>query len=551
MPLIATVMICFILAFSASKSTLPIKWPFILSMAGIILATMGFSLEMSSRDLAEMIFWNNIEYIYAVFAATLYLVLIIGYVGMDKWLSIRRAVLLSLIPLATLSLLWTNDLHHLVYTSVSSTGWGDGTVMAVTYGPWFWMHMVYTIVLVIAAIALCLRSLGTAYNTQRYQLFGVILAGAIPTVAILLGFTNIFHLPTSYILTVGFMVTSIIIFICTFRFEMFEINPVTFDAMVSNIHDGTIVLDIKGRIVFLNLPARSIIGSGSQEGMGRSLSHSLPFLSDALETLEDGKAELLVQKTGVEKCYYDVRASTIRNGSGMPTGRLLVLRDVTEEKRTSEALRTANSKLMLLSNITRHDILNQLSVIRGYGDLIKMGEVKQSDVAKYVSTMTASAAAIEKQVLFTREYQDLGVKEPEWQDLELVLARARSIGPSPPSQVDIKVGNVEIFADRMLEKVFHNLIHNSAKHGQGVQTITISSEVNGSDLNIVYEDDGVGIPLERKADIFRDSPENTRIGLLISKQILAITDISISERGRAGSGVRFVLTVPKGGWRFR
>jgi PAS domain S-box-containing protein len=312
-----------------------------------------------------------------------------------------------------------------------------------------------------------------------------------------------------------------------------------------------VVLDIKGRIIFLNPPAQKVLGLNPRESLGKPVLESLPFLSDILPRLEDGKVEQSVHRMGTEKRHYDVQASTIRNGSGTPTGRLLVLRDITEEKRTSDALRTANSKLMLLSSITRHDILNQLSVIRGYGDLIEMGEVKQSDIGRYVNTMVASAAAIEKQVLFTREYQDLGVKEPEWQNLELVLARAKSIGPLPPSPVETNVGKVEIYADGMLEKVFHNLIHNSGKHGQKVSKISIGCETCGDELYIIYEDDGVGIPPERKESIFQNAPVNTRFGLLMSKQILAITDISISECGKAGCGVRFVLTVPSGGWRVR
>jgi signal transduction histidine kinase len=99
--------------------------------------------------------------------------------------------------------------------------------------------------------------------------------------------------------------------------------------------------------------------------------------------------------------------------------------------------------------------------------------------------------------------------------------------------------------------VFHNLIHNSAKHGQKVQSISIRSELSGNDMKIIYEDDGVGIPLERKEIIFQDGSANTRIGLFMSKQILEITDISISEQGREGHGVRFVITVPNGGWRVR
>ncbi len=548
MPLIATVMIAFILAYSASKSVLPIKWPFMLSLVGTITSTVAFSLEMSSGNLADKVLWNDVEYVYGVFAAPLFLALVLKYVGMDKWMTLRRAVLLSVIPLVTLVLLWTNDVHHLVYSSVTTASWGEASVMSVSYGPWFWLHMVYSVILIMTAIALCLKSLGTTSDTQRYQVLGVVLSGIIPTGAVLLGFTHIFQIPITYAMIIGLMLTSIIVFVCTFRLEFFAVNPLAFDTMIANIQDSTVVLDIKGRIVFMNPPARKLIGDSSK-GLGMPVVESLPFLQEALKTLEDGKAQQLVQRTGTEKRYFDVRSSTIRNSSGTMTGRLLVMRDVTEERRTSDALSTANSKLALLSSITRHDILNQLSVIRGYGNLIEMGEVSGPDLGRYVSSMVNSAATIEKQILFTKEYQDMGVKEPEWQNLDLVLARAKSIGPSPPSHVNVQVGKVEVYADRMLEKVFHNLIHNSAKHGQKVHRISISTEPSGTELNIIYEDDGVGISPERKESIFQEGSTNSRIGLFMSKQILAITDISISEHGQVGSGVRFVITVPTGGWR--
>jgi hypothetical protein len=140
-----------------------------LSLAGIITSTVAFSLEMSSGNLADKVLWNDVEYVYSVFAAPLYLVLILQYVGMDKWMNLRRALLLSTIPLVTLVLLWTNDVHHLVYSSVTTAQWGDLSVLSVSYGPWFWLHIVYVVILITTAIALCLKSLGTTSNTQRYQ----------------------------------------------------------------------------------------------------------------------------------------------------------------------------------------------------------------------------------------------------------------------------------------------------------------------------------------------------------------------------------------------
>jgi signal transduction histidine kinase len=69
---------------------------------------------------------------------------------------------------------------------------------------------------------------------------------------------------------------------------------------------------------------------------------------------------------------------------------------------------------------------------------------------------------------------------------------------------------------------------------------------------IVCEDDGVGIPSGKKEAIFnRGYFKHTGFGLYLSREILSITDITITENGVPGKGARFEMTVPKGAYRFK
>lgn len=69
-------------------------------------------------------------------------------------------------------------------------------------------------------------------------------------------------------------------------------------------------------------------------------------------------------------------------------------------------------------------------------------------------------------------------------------------------------------------------------------------------LVLVFVDDGVGVPDADKERIFeRGFGKNTGLGLFLSREILAITGMTISERGRAGQGVRFEIEVPGSGYR--
>ncbi|MCX6688670.1 MAG: ATP-binding protein, partial [Methanoregula sp.] len=65
------------------------------------------------------------------------------------------------------------------------------------------------------------------------------------------------------------------------------------------------------------------------------------------------------------------------------------------------------------------------------------------------------------------------------------------------------------------------------------------------------EDDGVGITAEDKKKLFtRGFGKNTGLGLFLSREILAITGITITETGEPGKGARFEITVPKGEYQF-
>ncbi|MEI6293944.1 MAG: ATP-binding protein, partial [Methanomicrobiales archaeon] len=67
---------------------------------------------------------------------------------------------------------------------------------------------------------------------------------------------------------------------------------------------------------------------------------------------------------------------------------------------------------------------------------------------------------------------------------------------------------------------------------------------------ILCEDDGIGVAADEKEKIFeRGFGKNTGLGLFISREILDITGIRITETGEPGKGARFEIKVPKGKFR--
>ncbi len=108
----------------------------------------------------------------------------------------------------------------------------------------------------------------------------------------------------------------------------------------------------------------------------------------------------------------------------------------------------------------------------------------------------------------------------------------------------------EIYADQLLQKVFYNLIDNTIRHGKDVFYITISTKKEGSDLLIIYEDDGGGVPDAMKSRIFeRGVGTGTGWGLFFAYEVLNLTGMSISESGTFGIGAEFIIRVPEGIFR--
>lgn len=228
---------------------------------------------------------------------------------------------------------------------------------------------------------------------------------------------------------------------------------------------------------------------------------------------------------------------------------LLSIRDLSSAYQTADALRLANTKLNLLIGITRHDVINNLTVLMGYNDLLKH-TVKDKKILEILDKEEMALHAVHRQIEFTREYYNLGVKTPLWQNICETSTRAYSQFITTIS-FTCETHDLEIYADPLLEKVFYNLFDNAIRHGNSVTRIRIYCTMEGSDLLLNFEDNGRGIPPADKKRIFmRGFGSHTGLGLFLTREILAITRIDIAETGESGNGARFELRVPAGLYRY-
>jgi PAS domain S-box-containing protein len=329
-----------------------------------------------------------------------------------------------------------------------------------------------------------------------------------------------------------------------------------FRAIFHNQQTGLLMIDAATHVITdANKTALSMIGSGKEEVIGKVChTYICPAecgrcpVTDLGQTVDNSERILLNAKRervpilkSVNKIEIDGKPYLIES-----------FIDITERKTLQEAVQMANRKLNLLSSITRHDIINQLTLLTGYIRISQGYLDDKNTLVKFLEKADKAATTIDHHIRFTGEYQELGVDAPAWQNVHESIEKAVAGLPMRGIHVDIDRRDLEIFADRLCGKVFYNLIDNALRYGrESMKTIRFSSQESGTGLSIVCEDDGVGIEDDVKLRLFtRGFGKNTGLGLFLSREILSITGITITENGTEGKGARFEITVPKGQYRF-
>jgi signal transduction histidine kinase len=333
-------------------------------------------------------------------------------------------------------------------------------------------------------------------------------------------------------------------------------------ATIESTADGIVVVDQEHMIRAYNQKASEILTLPRQPPLDSLdaqvyMDHILASIPDPdafvrlIASLTDSAEQIVMTDMRfVTGRIYELYVHPQRIGDRI-VGRVWSFHDITERRLAEEAIQAANNKLMILSELTRHDIFNQMTVITAYIDLIEMDN-RDPIVSTHINAMKKSLEVIRFQLEFTRDYQDLGLRKPGWQSVESNFFKAAE--PFSGKNIDIRseTGAVEIFADPMIGQVFYNLIDNSLRHGGGpLSGIRLSVRMEEPDLLLVYEDNGAGVLPEEKEKIFEKGfGKHTGLGMFLIREILSITGIAIRETGTFHQGVRFEIRVPSGKYRF-
>jgi PAS domain S-box-containing protein len=332
-----------------------------------------------------------------------------------------------------------------------------------------------------------------------------------------------------------------------------------FRIIIETTASGIAILEEDATISYINPEFEKIIGYVKEEVEGKKKWTDFVAPPD-LERMKDyehkRRADVEIVPANYEFRFirFDGEA---RNGfctiTPIPdTGKMIVsLIDITDKIHEEDALQRAIRKLNFLNSITRHEILNHLTVVKGFIELSKDQLNNPEFLIRSFDKELGAANDIQNLMIFSRDYQNMGIQPPAWYTISKTIKSAVAGTQLGSITLSDETVGVEVYADQMIEKVFFHLVDNAVRYGGKITKIRFCCEESFEELHVICEDDGIGIPPDAKKKIFnRQFFQNKGLDMYLSREIVSITGMSIRETGTYGTGSRFEILVPKGAYRF-
>lgn len=274
---------------------------------------------------------------------------------------------------------------------------------------------------------------------------------------------------------------------------------------------------------------------------------------------EDTAKNILSRFAGEKKVYALETGLTTAGGethqvllsmAALPKDRAIItFVDVTRRVAAEHALKTTNDKLHLLSRIST-DHLH-----RTVGEMITTidsagASILEGPASGIISRVRAMAGNLARQLTLAETYQELGSSPPRWIAVQRVLETSGAGKESAGVSLRFWTERLDIYADPLLGDVLVHVVENAIRHGGSISSVAVSYQQAPGGLNLIIEDNGIGIPADMKEKIFAyDSGGHSGLGLFICRQILGVTGMTIVESGRPGKGARFVIRVTEENYR--
>jgi diguanylate cyclase (GGDEF)-like protein/PAS domain S-box-containing protein len=323
-------------------------------MGAVSVWSLAYALELSVTNLNAVTFWARVQYFGIVLVPIAWITFALQYANRDQWITRRKLSVLAIEPLIVLLLVWTNEWHKLIWIEIDIASRGTTIGSGYTYGPGFWANAAYTYLLILAGTLILIQTLIRSPDLYRGQVISLLVGVMAPWAGNAVYLAGLSPLPNLDLTPFALTISGIAVAWSLFRYRFLDLLPVAHDAIITNMSDGVIVLDLKNRIVDINSAAEKMISPCAAQVVGQpaeDVFYMWHNLINEIRVATTTRADVVIGDTHAQSCY-DLRLSPVEDRRGRLTGRLIVLREITDRKKLEEALHQRANELATLHAIS-------------------------------------------------------------------------------------------------------------------------------------------------------------------------------------------------------
>lgn len=500
---IATAIAAVLAAIAWRKRTLHSAKPLAGLMAGVTIWGSAKLVALTTPGLSGTIFWTNLQFVGILIIPAAWLVFALQYSGQGTWVSRRVLMGLAVEPIAVLGLLWTNDWHGLFRRSTELVTAGPFTMLTSTAGPAFWVHTAYSYLLLGAGTWLIVRLWILSDDRFRGQSLGLLVGVLVPWIGNGLYLSGVVF-PAFDITIIAFSITGGVLLWTITQHQLLDLVPLARelarDDFMEMMDDAIIVVDDRNRIIDYNPAAEDLFVETDMAVIGRSLSEAHPSLANMIATVSDEETSVSTEFEfwdGTTFHAFDVRISPLQRWGGVFSGRLISLRDTTEQRQHEQ-------QLSVLTRMLRHNLRNELNIVRGNVILLEnaLEDTALSQRTETIKETIDSTIARTEKIQSIADASNLTANGPvevvgELEELIMIKQEeypAVRITLDTPEEAWTAVGPAIVTA---LDEVLTNAIeHNDGDAPRVHISVTMSRQNGQGNVRIRVADNGPGLPEE-------------------------------------------------------
>lgn len=546
-----------------------IRW-IALTMVSFTIWGFFYGLELASTTVEDMLFWGKFEYLGISFAPAFWVIFSFQYTGFHSWRKFWLLLLVFSVPVITYSLVLTNDWHHLHYASTSLNNSGPFPILAITIGPWYMVHVIYSYLAFSFAIFILWKRFRFSDPLFKTQTKLIMVAGAIPLIfnffyqtGLIIPFEGIDLTPYA------FLFTYLILAIAILKFNLFSIKPVARDKILEVITRGVLVFDARYKLIDFNPAVKNFFIPLESIKVGKNATEIFSENVELLELLKSGERNIVESSFQSEEIVR-IESIPILEKDTIFSGMVLLFENITLQVQVNEKLKNQTQELQQLNNlkdkffsIISHDLKGPIFGVKELIHLTETGLVSKEeffDMLPEVSKNMEHVSILLENLLAWTSSQLRGEHIQLQQfDVTKALLHQKNLLDRIAKEKNLTISicqssEVMIEADKnMVELILRNLINNAIKFSKQNGEIVLTASLDKDLVKICIEDQGIGISPENLSKIsagisFTTRGENnesgTGLGMILVKEYLSKNLGHLEITSIEGKGSKFCIFIP-------